>query len=284
MDSLLLIIDAGSTKSVCNSSIKEIHIDETNLGNEGLIAFVECSCHIGVYKWSLKGNSIHATGISCLANAVCAGKIVLSGTIISSLYLDDNPLGLEGTAAVGRMLSSSHYQLWGISLNGCHLMTPGNEMSSIKHGTSTAVSIIGKQLCHIMIQNNSIKLLNLNGNSFTGEGIHILAGFLHLCPCLQTLRSSLCGISSDDLKQLLDQLTYFKDSSKIPCCSKLEIWKLSNNQIDNSGAIALMDHLPSLFPSLGGVNFSGNHVGNETIKRINEEMTRRREAFQNYKV
>ena len=274
LDSLLLIIDA---KSVCNNSIKQIHIDETNLGDEGLIALVECSCHIGV---SLKGNSIHTTGISCLANAICAGKIVLSHL----LFLDDNPLGLEGTAAVGRMLSSSHCQLWGISLSGCHLTTPGNEMSSIKHGTSTAVSTIGKQLCHIMIQNNSIEVLNLSGNSFTGEGIHILAGFMHLCPCLQILQSSLCGISSDDLKQLLDQLTYFKDSSKIPCCSKLDNWKLSNNQIDNSGAIAFMDHLPSLFPSLGGVNFSGNHVGSETMKRINEEMTRCREAFQNYKV
>ena len=284
LDSLLLIIDAGSTKSVCNNSIKEIHIDETNLGDEGLIVFVECSCHIGVSEWSLKGNSIHTTGISCLANAVCAGKIVLSDTIVSSLYLDDNPLGLEGTAAVGRMLFSSHCQHWRISLSGCHLTTPGNEMSSIKHGTSTAVSTIGKQLCHIMIQNNSIEVLNLSGDSFTGEGIHILAGFMHLCPCLRILQSSLCGISSDDLKQLLDQLTYFKDSSKIPCCSKLDNWRLSNNQIDNSGAIAFMDHLPSLFPSLGGVNFNGNHVGSEMMKRINEEMTRCREAFQNYKV
>ena len=249
-----LLSDAGSTKSVCNDSIQEIRIDETNLGDEGLIAFVECSCRnniIGVRMWSLKGNSIHATGISCLADGVCTGKFVMRD-FLCEVFLDDNPLGLEGIAAVGRLLSSSHCQLWSISLCGCHLTTPSSPLSNTKldnNMTSTAVSIIGKQLYHVL-QSSTIGELNLNGNSFTGEGVLILAGFMHLCPCLQALRSSHCGITSDDLKQLLDQLSKFKNSSNIPCCSKLQDWDLSNNQIDDSGAIALMDHLPSLFPSL----------------------------------
>ena len=59
----------------------------------------------------LKDNGIHATGVSCLADAVCSGKIVLKGLWTSKLDLSDNPLGLEGTVAIGRMLSSNHCQL-----------------------------------------------------------------------------------------------------------------------------------------------------------------------------
>ena len=223
----------------------------------------------------LNGNGIHATGISCLADGVCAGKIVLKG-FLSRLSLDDNPLGLEGAAAIGRMLSNSFCQLWIPSLCRCQLTIPASRFLGTNRDSNidnAAVAIIGEQL----LQNkNTTGLLCLNGNSFTGEGAHILANFMYLCPSLQMFYSSHCGITSDDLKLLLDQLTTFKKSSNIPCCIKLESWDLSNNQIDDSGAIALMDHLPSLFPKLGysplGVSFSGNHISSEVMRRIREEM------------
>ena len=282
---MLLSAHSGSIKSVFNKSVQglEINIDETNFDDEGLVAFVVHSCHIGVKTWSLKSNNIHATGISCLADGVCAGKVVIRGFMFE-VFLDDNPLGLQGTAAVGRMLSSSHCQLQHISLCRCHLTTPSSGLPSTKLDNSKAVCIIGKQLCQ-MHQNSTIRVLNLNGNNFTGEGIHILAGFMHLCPCLVILRSSHCGITSDDLKQLLDQLTNFKDSSNIPY-SKLQLWDLSNNQIDDNGAITLMDHVPSLFPNLDeyGLIVHGNSVGDEMIKRMREEMKRLEEVIQTYKV
>ena len=287
-----LQLGAGSTKLVCNNLVREIHIDNTNLGDEGLIAFVGSSNYICISHWSLNGNDIHTTGISYLADGVCSGKVILKG-ILCGLSLNDNPLGLEGAAAVGRMLSSNHCQLQRISLCMCRLTIPSSRLSSTKldnNVTSTAGSTFGRQLC-CMLQNNTIRVLNLNDNSFTGEDIHILIGFMYLCPYLQILNSSHCGITSDDLKQLLDHLTNFKDSSDIPCSSESVDWALNNNQIDDNGAIALMDHLPSLFPSLGSaysvgldVNFTGNHVSSEMMRRMREEMIRRKEVIQNYKV
>ena len=276
---LYLLSGSGSTESI---SIRTIHLDEANLGDEGLVTFIECSPQIKVHNLSLNGNGIHATGISLLADGVCAGKIVLKG-FMSKLSLDDNPLGLEGAAAIGRMLSSSRCQLRRLSFCRCQLTTLGSRFLGTNIDSkinSAAVGIIAKQFCQI-------KFLYLNGNSFTGEGVHILAKFMYLCPSLQTLCSSQCGITSDDLKQVLDQLTTFKTSSNIPCCIELESWDLSNNQIDDGGAIALMDHLPSLFPKLGysfflsGVSFSGNHISSEVMRRIREEMKQRNEVIQN---
>ena len=273
-------LESGSA-SAESISIQVIHLDETNLGDEGLVAIVECSSHITVSDLSLNGNGIHATGISYLADGVCAGKIVLN-----ILSLDDNPLGLEGVAVLGRMLSNSFCQLWVLSLCRCQLTIPASRFLGTNHDSdidNAAVGIIGEQLC----QKNTTEFLYLNGNSFTGEGAHTLANLLYLCPSLQSLHSSHCGITSDDLKQLLDQLSTFKTSSNIPCCIELDSWDLSNNQIDDGGAIALMDHLPSLFPKLGysfflsGVSFNGNHISSEVMRRIREEMKQHHEVIQN---
>ena len=276
---LYLLSGPGSTEAI---SIQTVHLDETNLGDEGLVTIVECSSHITLSCLSLNGNGIHATGISCLADGVCAGKIVLK-RFVSKLSLDDNSLGLEGAEAVGRMLSSSHCQLVSLSLCKCQLTIPGSGLSNTKLDSNVNSVAVGMALC----QNDTTEFLYLNDNSFTGEGVHILAKFMHLCPHLRILHSSHCGITSGDLKQLLDQLTTFKTSSNIPCCIKLESWDLSNNQIDDGGAIALMDHLPSLFPKLGysfflsGVSFSGNHISSELMRRIREEMKQRNEVIQN---
>ena len=112
------------------------------------------------------------------------------------LNLCDTPLGLEGTVAIGRMLSSHHCQAHDVQnhLSRCELTTAGGGLpntDSLNLGdniSSEAVRDVGQQLCQ-MPQNKSITDLNLDGNSFTGEGIVVLAGFMHICPCLQYLHS-----------------------------------------------------------------------------------------------
>ena len=133
-----------------------------------------------------------------------------------------------------------------------------------------------------MPQNNTITSLELDCNSFTGEGIHILAGFMHLCPCLQCLYSRNCGITSDDLKQLLDKLSQLKSSSP-SLCSKLEEWYLDNNEIDDSGVLALKDQITPLLPRLyhlglldDVIDHSNNPVSSEMEETLNEELRRRR--------
>ena len=234
----------------------------------------------------LSYNGIHATGIASLADAVCSGKVVIIGEYVE-LDLVDNPLGLEGTLAVGKMLSSSHYQPRTVHLSRCKLTADGGGLpntDSLNVGINIScetVRDVGQQLCQ-MPQNNTITWLVLDGNSFTGEGIHILAGFMHLCPCLENLYSHDCGITSDDLLLLLDKLTQLKSSSP-SLCSKLESWYLDNNRIDESGVYGLINHLPSLFPRLGcgligGISLRGNPVSREVETKLEEEVKRRKEV------
>ena len=269
------------------SILSKIYLNQTNLGDEGLCAFIENIdgvCHLDGLE--LKDNGIHATGVSCLADAVCSGKIVLRGSY-NTLNLSDNPLGLEGTVAIGRMLSSNHCQLWSVHLSRCELTTAGGGLpntDSLNLGdniSGEAVRDIGQQLCQ-MPQNNTITWLDLDGYSFTGEGVQILAGFMHLRPCLQHLYSINGGITSDDLKQLLDKLSQLKSSSP-SLCSKLESWNLDNNEIDDSGVSVLISHLSSLFPRLGcgsfdGMVLSNNPVSTEMEKILKEELRRRKEV------
>ena len=93
-----------------------------------------------------------------------------------------------------------------------------------------------------------------------------------------------CDITSDDLICLLDRLTQLKSSSP-NLCSKLEVWDLQNNLINDSGASALIEYLPSLFPRLGcnkyyseGVFLHNNPVSGEMMKRLKEELRTRQEV------
>ena len=55
-----------------------LRLNQTNLGDKGLCAFtdnLDGVCHL--YKLELEDNGIHVAGVSCLADAVCSGKIVL---------------------------------------------------------------------------------------------------------------------------------------------------------------------------------------------------------------
>ena len=128
-----------------------------------------------------------------------------------------------------------------------------------------------------MPQSDTMGVLFLDGNSFTGERTHILAGFMYLCPCLWLLSTKDCSITFDELSQ-------FKSSStNTGLCSKLRSWHISNNQIDDRGARAVMNHLPSLFPCLGyneydDVDLCNNLVSSEVKKRLEEKLRERREV------
>ena len=239
-----------------------LNLDETNLGDDGLKVFVnniKCVCYFrGMY---LSGNNIHAAGVSYLADAVYSGKIVICGVdgdFGGELYLDINPLGLEGVTAVGRMLCSKNCQACIVYLSSCKLTSGGDV-------TNTSSLEVGRQLC-LLPYNSTVKWLHLDGNSFTGEGIHILAGLMHICSSLEYISSYDCGITSDDLILLLDKLTLLKSSSP-SLCSKLRIWNLSNNAIDDRGVSYLIDHLSSLSPCLDSISFQGNIVDRNKVSR-----------------
>jgi hypothetical protein len=258
--------------------LSSMSLNKACIGDKGLDILIKNLNVMVVSSLSLMGNDIHSFGVSCLADAVCSGKLKFHA-YYSELLLSDNPLGLEGSIAVARIISSSHCQsLSQIHLSRCGLtiaeINPSSTESLCDTISSVAERDIGQQLCHIP-QSSTTSVLVLNGNSFTGEGIHILAGFIHLYPCMKCLYTSDCGITSDDLIWLLDTLTQFKSSSS-NLCSKLERWGLQNNLLDDRGVSALIDHLPSLYPCLEYHNniLDGNPVSREMKKRLKEELER----------
>ena len=265
-----------------------LSLNKTNLGDKGvsiLAKSLKVTSHLG-----LAGNDIHATGVSCLADAVCSGglklvsrrAIFMDKEFIWGLDLSGNPLGLEGAIAVGRMLSSSRYTLDNIIVSRCGLTTAGDGLPSTD---SISCEAVGQQLCQ-MPQSSTIVWLHLDHNNFIGSGIHVLAGFMHLCPHLKYLYTSDCGITSDDLIWLLGKLK----SSSPGLCSELEQWHLEDNQIDGRGVSALIDHLPSLLPRLWcdrsqifGISSLSNNPGthnSEVMERLEEELARRRERYE----
>lgn len=153
---------------------------------------------------------------------------------------------------------------------------------------SELLTEIGRQLYHMSSLSTSLSWLGLNGNSFTGDGIYILAGLMHLCTFLKNLTTADCKITSNDIKNLVAELTDLKATSSSDLCTKLEIWSLSENQIDDDGVAILVNHLPSLFPSLDCCNLAcyygpamflqNNLVSNEMMTRFGNELRKRHQV------
>lgn len=126
---LHLLSDLGEGKKTIQRVFgQKYNFNKTNLGDDGLSAFI--TYLEGVHHFielTVSDNDIHMIGISFLADALCSGKILIERN--GHLDLSDNPLYLEGTIAVGRILSSSLHKLEGIGLSRCKLTTAGGGTS-----------------------------------------------------------------------------------------------------------------------------------------------------------
>ena len=250
--------------------LSDLNFTKTNLCDDGLNTFtmnVNCPCYLN--EILLCDNDIHAAGISSLADAVCSGKIMIQ----SELNLSNNPIKLKGTVSVGKLLSSYHCKPEKVDLSRCEL-TASDDLSDIDSLFNNAFIkknlAIGQQLCE-MAQNSTIMYLYLNGNNFTGESIHILAGFICLCPCLKRFDTKYCNITSDDLTRILDRLSDLKLSST-SFFSCLESWSLKGNQIDDRGVSAVIHYLP-LHSWLRKLDFiDHNLVSKEVKERFSEKI------------
>ena len=230
-------------------SYKKLYLNKTNLGNDGVRAFVESlEGMFEIRHLALSGNDIHSSAISALADAIDS-KISLA-----SLDVSDNPLGLEGTLAVGRLISDSPC-LSSINLSGCQLAIPGSpphKQATHSPGDLAELTVtdVTKRLREMPKKASTITIsLILSGNSFTGEGVNILASLMCLCPHMEKLYCSNCGLTSDDIKQLLDKCSQVKSSTSV-LFRNLSFLDLHNNEIDDNGVSLLIDHLPLLFPKL----------------------------------
>ena len=230
-------------------------ISDTKLDDEGISALnqgLESTCHIG--ELYLGNNGIHAAGISCLTNSICAGKMVIK----DFLDLSENSLHLEGAEAVVRLLSNEHFLAEFVELGSCELTTAEDDSTNSisPHSGESSMTCTGfrEWVYGREIKADGVEILNLVDN-FSGEGIHVLAGFMHLCPHLRRLD---CGGS--DITSLLSQSNL-----------NLEEWNLSGNDLDDDRVSALIEHL-SMFPSLTNININGNSQVSPEMYRSLEEI------------
>ena len=262
----LSILGSSHKLNKLNIGLKRLNVDDN-----GLNVFVESlgnlttSSYCSFESVDLKGNSIHEVGISYLARA--------KNINVETLSLADNPLGIQGAQAIGELLSSNGFRqlpvLHMLKLSRCQLASLTSTDSKYLDETKVINSVV-RQL-NLLPQNNTIRVLYLDGNRFTEQGVYILAGFIQLCSCLVYLSTRECGITSDDLGQLFDWLSQHKISSK-----SLGEWCIASNDVDDKGAYFLIEHMPSLFPHLlklyAPYNKISNHAMTELTKKLQSKV------------
>ena len=288
----------------------QITLGKTNLGDEGLIAFIEGLEGQGQFsRLELQENCITAKGLSYFVGSVCSGKIMIQGNTFPEDYIDEdgfpdpgliiaeemenvelrldyNSIGLEGTRKISEVLVSGYCQVKLLSLEGCKLTT---DLSSCSPNGTDNYAAKCKDLGEFLHQMSAsttytITHLYFDCNIFTKERVQILAGFISLCPMLTVLSTCFCAITSEDLSQLLDQLAQLNIQNLF---SALVTWHLSDNKIDDVGLSILIEHLqqPSLFPySTWPLCFDlhNNEVSTDMIAKLEKELERRHKVSHQY--
>ena len=285
----------------------QITLSKTNLGDKGLKAFIESLEGQGQFsRLELQENNITAEGLSYLVDSLCLGKIIIQGDTFPEnyddedgfpdpnillekqmenieLHLDYNPLGLEGTKKLVKVLVRDCCRVKLLSLEGCKLTTDLISSSSIANGaddnTLEKCKGLGEFLCRIPAHTThtcTITHLYLDCNRFTEERIQILAGFISLCPMLTVLSTCFCMITSDDLCQLLNRLAQLcvQNSNNM-----FSAWFLNNNKIDDVGTSSLIEHLQkssdSLFPYCTRFDLHDNEISADMITKLEKELEKR---------
>ena len=182
---------------------------------------------------------------------------------IDHFDLEGISLGLKGAVYVCKILSNDvrdkDYVYSGcIDLSSCQLTA--TELPNTEAVNSRVISVASDQLLQLA-KNRSITSLHLDKNDFTGDRIHILVGFMSLCPCLEFLYTRKCNINSIDIKQVLSE------SLLIP---ELDRWALDDNQIKDDGVEVFLNYGHSLRIDDEGITFSGNPLSHEKFKWLED--------------
>ena len=259
-----------TTPSQCFS----LDLSETMLGDEGVAAFTESIAGVCIFSFlNLGSNNIHAAGLKHLASGIHQQRIGL----VHHFHLANNPLRLEGVLALYKMLRYEHCNPQTIHLSGCELTTDSSKDATVdlltRNQPLTCINV-GWFLRNQTFRANFVHSLLLANNSFTGDKIHVLVGFLHLCPCLEALHCESCEITSDDLNELLIQF-----SNSHLYLPKVILWFLEDNDIDDDGVPALT-HLLQHFSNLINISLENNRLSHKMLNHLEKELRCRREDHQ----
>eukprot|EP00668_Euglena_longa_P042450 GGOE01056190.1.p1 GENE.GGOE01056190.1~~GGOE01056190.1.p1 ORF type:complete len:1146 (-),score=202.57 GGOE01056190.1:174-3611(-) len=177
------------------------------------------------------GNGIGDLGVIAIADAL------RDNTTLTSLGLRDNDIGVAGLRALTDLLALSHCQLAEVQLKGN------------KIGLDNACNV----LAHALQCNNSLRVLELQSNQISAEGIACLAQAL--CH-----NSSIHAINLND-NALMDEgaehVSFLLQQNR-----SITTVGLSGNSIAKRGASALWGALQHSNNSLVGIDLGNNSLGN----------------------
>ena len=248
----------------------DLLMNDTKLGDLGIIAFIESINGVcGLCDLQIQRNAVTVVGLSSLVEVLCSGKFS-----VKVMDLGYNPLGCSGALLIMKMLNSDMCTVRQLSLTSCQLTTALT--STLDTASSSEVNQSYSDVFeHSQLSRKCyVTSLSLGGNSFTGEGIHCLAGLIHSCASgLISLETSDCQLTSEDLILLLKLLNQLHSSHCYSEClhTILEQWYLNDNNLNDDGVATLMHHIPSCFPHLRFVLVDGNRVSNSMRGRLEEQ-------------
>ena len=213
-------------------------LKNTELYDEGVCVFIShlhCPCCLNCLCMS--SNNISDNGASHLFQRI---SVSYNHIMLWKLDLSDNPISFEHILS---LVTASSCSIGTLSLCKCWL---------------TQYPMRDRPVTPQIV--NIIKFLNLDENQFCKENIQILAKITNSCPNLEALSCCQCGITSDDLRYLLSQLS-------ISFIRQLQAWWLNDNEIDDSGISALIECLP-LFSLSCSFRIEGNPISSEMQERF----------------
>lgn len=216
-------------------------LDNTELYDEGVYTFVShlhSPCCLNCLDMS--SNNISDNGVSHLFQSVSVSYN--HNIMLWKLDLSENPINFEHILS---LIISSSCSIGTLSLCKCWL-------------TIYYMQVRDQPVTSQII--NTIKFLNLDENKFSGENVQILAKITNACPNLEAVSCCRCGITSDDLRYLLTQLS-------LSFIRQLQAWWLNDNEIDDSGISALIESLP-LFSLSCSFRIEGNPISSEIQEKF----------------
>ena len=185
---------------------------------------------------------------------------------MNSLFIGDNPLGLQGLAAICRMLSSRQGQLERLYMANCSVTSI--ESNHANGDSDVARSDVIKQLQQLPV-NKSIIDFNLSKNDFSGNKSLVLHSIMSLCSSVQYLSTTQCNITSEYLFFHL-----FNEQE----CSRLRSWYLSQNKINDDGIHLLLKNLATALPCITAIDLSQNPVSEEMVRRLKAAIQKQRKV------
>ncbi len=235
------------------SKLDYIDLSENNLGVPGVCAVGET---IRLFKnelfdvvFFLLDTTMNVDGMVSFCMSVSAGQEFNMPIVFISF--NNNTLGLDGLLSIFLLLKKFTHLL------GADLINTALSAINLHLDLNYTRSINLLTLCPAVQYNNSnFKCLFLNDNNLSGGNIVILAECIRVCQSLEYLYCKNCSLTATDIFSFLSKLK----SSGINHMF-LEQFDLSNNLIDNNGAIELMKNLhviSEVFPVLAKIIVTDN--------------------------